>query len=179
MEVKIHINDPILRCYFIARFPEGEDGRCIVGTRSLIGMSITNLVSHSDRVTISDDDDESIVLIRLTKSKLNDKHRDKALYLTDDAHEQIITTLKKEYDTEFEQFCTVAQSSDLKIKDAIEAFIEHYNLCSVFGGDIDTLKKRNYRFARVARDKMCGKLRKKAEHNARIIREIIKSHAPA
>lgn len=174
MELLLHIKDPILRCYFIGRFPRQDDGRCLVDTRSLTGMGITNLVSHAERVIPSDGmPDESAVPIRLSRSKYSDSHRGKALFLTADAEAQINATLKREFDNDFTAFCSTARVCGFQVKDAIEAFIQQYQMDILFHGDIETLKKKFYRYECSTRNQLYETLRQKANYAARKVREAM------
>lgn len=174
MELLLHIKDPILRCYFIGRFPRQDDGHCLVDTRSLTGMAITNLVSHAERVMPSEvGADDTAVPIRLSRSKYSDRHRGKALLLTPDAEAQINTTLKREFDNDFTAFCSTARVCGFQVKDAIEAFIQEYRMDTLFHGDIETLKKRFYRYEVSTRKELYEQLRQKANYAARKVRQVM------
>lgn len=178
MELLLHIKDPILRCYFVGRFPKQDDGWCLVDTRGLIGMAITNLVSHADRVEPSGSNtDESAVPVHLSRSKYSDPHRGKALFLTPGAEAQINATLKREFDNDFTAFCSTARVCGFQVKDAIEAFIQQYQLGEFFHGDIETLKKKFYRYECASRSELHETLRQKANYAVRKVREIMNKAA--
>lgn len=179
MELTLHIKDPILRCYFIGRFPMQDDGCCLVDSRSLTGMSICNLASHSERVipSIVENDDGTAVRIRLSRSKFTDPHRGKSLYLTLPAESQINVTLKREFDTDFTAFCSTARVCGFQVKDAIEAFIQEYRMDVLFCGDIETLKKKFYRYERSTRTELYESLRQKANYAVRKVRRIMSKAA--
>lgn len=174
MELLLHIKDPILRCYFVGRFPRQDDGYCLVDSRSLTGMAITSLVSHADRILPSaPDPDDSAVAIRLSRSKYSDPHRGKALFLTPHAEAQINATLKREFDNDFTAFCSTARVCGFQVKDAIEAFIHEYGMETLFRGDIETLKKKFYRYEVSTRTQLHETLRQKANYAVRKVRRIM------
>lgn len=174
MELTLHIKDPILRYYFVGRFTKQDDGYCLVDTRSLTGMVITSLVSHVDKIVPSTSDaDETSVAVRLSRSKYSDAHRGKFLVLTPNAEAQINATLKREFDNDFTAFCSTARVCGFQVKDAIEAFIQEYGMETLFRGDIETLKKKFYRYEVSTRTQLHETLRQKANYAVRKVRRIM------
>lgn len=161
MELKLHIPDPILRSFFMGRFPRHGDGH-LVDSRSVTGLVISSLVTHPataipDESSIAADE----VIIYLPRSRYNVAHRNKYLVLSRSAEAKINAVLKQEFDMLLTSFCTDAKLCGFKVKTIIELFIDKYQL-DLFDGDIDTLKKRYYRYELAALEKLREKLRQKA-----------------
>ena len=175
MEIRLHIPDPILRSYFCGRFPAHEDG-FRVDTRNLVGLALSTLATRAGGLKELDQTEDDPVTVYLSKSKYNDEHRGKILYLSRAAEAKVNAILRQEFDTTFTSFCTDAKICGFKIKDIIEAFIVEYQL-DLFEGDIETLKKRYYRYELSTLKKLREKLRQKAYYAVKRARKIMNSAA--
>lgn len=60
-----------------------------------------------------------------------------------------------------------------QVKDAIEAFIQEYGMETLFHGDIETLKKKFYRYEVSTRTQLHETLRQKANYAVRKVRRIM------
>lgn len=190
MEVKLHIPDPILRSFFMGRYPKHEEGY-LVDMNSITGSVICSLISIGYRQdipprmkSISDFDsgtkiepspedrlrfesdwkhkvESETVKVYLSRSKINDRFRNKPLYFSKDAECKINSVLRNEFDTTFTSFCSKHEVCGFKVKETIEMFIAEYDL-DIFEGEIETLKKRFYRWELKELEKLREKLCKKA-----------------
>lgn len=174
MEIRLHIPDPILRSYFCGRFPAHHDG-FLVDTRNLVGLALSTLAVRAENRQVPASGEDAVV-VYLSKSKHNDEHRGKALYLSRAAEAKVNAILRQEFNTTFTAFCTDAKVCGFMIKDIIEAFIAEYQL-DLFEGDIETLKKRYYRYELAALEKLREKLRQKAYYAVKRARKIMNNAA--
>lgn len=145
MEVKIHIKDPILRAYLNGLFTAREDGSYVLNTDSLTGTVICSLVQAEDYPTPDERDQKDMVTFRLPRSRNFQRFRGRSLYLSRQAEYSVNKVLRREFDLNLDACCTEARNAGALLADAIEAFIVANNMDRLFGGSIETLKKRFYR----------------------------------
>lgn len=145
MEVKIHIKDPILRCYLNGLFTLRDDGGYVVNNDTLTGTVICSLVQAVDYPSLEERDQKDVVTLHLPRSRSYDRFRGRSLYLPPNAELAINRVLRREFDTNLDASCTEARMAGAKLADAIEAFIVSNRMDQLFEGSIETVKKRFYR----------------------------------
>lgn len=145
MDIEIYIKDELLRAYLPGLF-ERDGDLFIASDKTLTGTAICSLIKPCSAIRRHvQHGREGIVAFRLAKSDYNAELLGRHLYLSPTSEAMIITSLRREFETNFNAFCTDHQQSGLKLKDAIELFIIENQMDEFFEGDIDTLKKRAYR----------------------------------
>lgn len=146
MDIEIYIKDQLLRAYLPGLF-ERDGNMFIASDKSLTGAVICALVKTSPipRRHVQHGR-EGIVAFRLAKSDYNVDLLDRHLHLTPTSEARIIKVLRREFETNFNAFIVDHKQSGINLKEAIELFIIENQMELFFEGDIDTLKKRAYRY---------------------------------
>lgn len=148
MEIEIKITDPILRIYVNGLF-EKRDGLPFVNDATLTGIIICSLIKTRDTQYVHPDRQkypDQFVRFRLSESNYNYHLRDKFLYLSPTDEARINVTLSREFNMNLKVHCADCLTMGIKLKDALDMFMFDNHMDDYFSGDIETLKKRQYRY---------------------------------
>lgn len=178
MNISIRIKDPLLRAYLHGLFELKQSGVFIVNMNTFTGSVICALAKPCEHPYKHPyQNDRTVVEFELPQSTYTTELRNKFLYLTASAESKINAVLQKEFECNFITFCVQGKTIGLQLKDTIEQFMVENQMDEFFLGEIDTLKKRQYRYNLSIMRKTQEKLRQKVYYALR--RSIKSQHTPA
>lgn len=140
--VKLPIFNPIHRNWLYGKFRQELNTPLILDRFQELGRYIGSWVRYGDTPKIHTEDNciEIVVPTRIARSA--DKH---FLHILKEDVQKINDHIAEQYDFDFDRYYHSGIKQDFMQKDVIEAFIISRNLIPFFNGEIETIKKREYR----------------------------------
>lgn len=170
MIVLIDIKKPMLRDYLNYLFAyEGE--AFSVFRNNTFGKALCAKVRKSD-LPVRHQESDQTVRIRLPHSKSIRSHKNHFLYYSTEDQLQLNDLLDVLFTIDFESYYHLGLSLGMMQKEVIQQFILSRKLVGMIG-DIETLKKRQYRREKNALEKLQNHLLQKIYYRDRVIKRTI------
>lgn len=172
MIVLIDIQKPYLREYLNYLFAY-ENGSYSVFRHEDFGKALCAMVSKSD-IPVPYDRTDKTVQLQLPSTKSIRSHRNHFLYYTVEDQHKLNDLLEVLFNIDFQRYYQVGISLKIQQKDVIHQFIVTRKLVSMIG-EVETLKKRQYRREKKAIEKLQNSLLQKIYYQDRIIKNTIQA----
>lgn len=172
MFVLIDIKKPMLREYLQSQFAY-ENEALSVFRHNTFGKALCAMVSKSD-IPVRHETTASTIRIRLPNTKSIRSHRNHFLYYTNEDQLKLNDLLESLFEIDFESYYQAGIRLGMMQKDVIHNFIIARKLVSMIG-DVETLKKREYRKSKNAIEKLANHLTQKIHYRDRIIKSTIQN----
>jgi len=172
MIVLIDIQKPMLREYFNYLFAH-ENGAYSVFRHNEFGKALCAMVSKSD-LPVKHQESAKTIRIRLPNTKTIRTHRNHFLHYTVEDQHKLNDLLEVLFEIDFWRYYYAGLSLDMQQKDVIHNFIVSRRLVSMIG-EVETLKKRQYRNERKAIEKLQKHLLQKVWYRDRIIKKTLET----
>ncbi|HWK58122.1 MAG TPA: hypothetical protein VNQ80_12320 [Parapedobacter sp.] len=170
MIVLIDIKKPMLREYLHSQFAYESDAFSVF-RHNTFGKALCALVSKSD-LPVKHEPSEKTIRIRLPNTKSIRSHRNHFLYYTTEDQLKLNDLLDSLFDIDFESYYQAGIRLGMMQKDVIHNFIINRKLVSMIG-DVETLKKRQYRKQRNDLEKLSNHLLQKIHYRDRLIKSTL------
>lgn len=170
MKVLIDIKSPIYREYLNYLFAY-ENEAFSVFRHNTFGKALCSMVSKSD-LPVKHPVTDKTVTLRLPKTKTIRSHRNHFLHYTIEDQHKLNDLLDVIFTTDFEFHYNKGIALGMMQKDVIHQFIVTRKLVKMVG-DVETLKKRQYRREKNNIEKLQNHLLQKIWYRERIIKSII------
>lgn len=170
MIVLIDIKKPMLREYLHSQFAY-ESEAFSVFRHNTFGKALCAMVSKSD-LPVKHPQSDQTVRIRLPNTKSIRSHRNHFLYYTTEDQLKLNDMLDAFFDIDFESYYQAGIRLGMMQKDVIHNFIVQRKLVSMIG-EVETLKKRQYRKEKNAIEKVANHLLQKIHYRDRIIKSTL------
>lgn len=172
MIVLIDIKKSYLRDYLNYLFAY-ENGSYSVFRHNDFGKALCALVSKSDTI-VRHPVNENTVRLLLPKTRSIKSHRNHFLHYTVEDQLKLNDLLEVLFNIDFERYYHMGIQLGLQQKDVIHDFIVSRRLATMVG-DVETLKKRQYRKEQKAIEKMKNHLLQKIWYRDRVIKTTIEN----
>ena len=172
MIVLIDIKNPLLREYLHSQFAY-EGSAFSIFRHNTFGKALCAMVRKSDLPVPHTITDRTIKL-RLPNTKSIRSHRNHFLYYTVEDQLKLNDLLEALFEIDFDKYYLVGLRMGMQQKDVIHNFILSRKLVSMIG-DVETLKKRQYRKEKNALQKATNHLLQKVHYRDRIIKNTIET----
>jgi hypothetical protein len=168
--VKLPIFNPIHRNFLYGQFRQDLESPIVLDRNQDLGSYISSWIRYADTPKIHDNETciDVVAPIRVTRSA--DKH---FLNFTKEDVQKINDHIKAIYELDRERFFYSGLKQEYLQKDIIEAYIISRNLTPFFNGDIETIKKREYREEVNLLKKMANKMRMQAYRKSKRIDSMV------
>ena len=141
--VKLPIFNPVHRNWLYGKFRQELKTPLILDRYQDLGAYIGSWVRYGDTPKLHSNDENCIEIVVPTRiARSADKH---FLNILKEDVQKINDHIAEKYDFDFDTFYHSGIKQGFQQKDVIEAFIISRNLIPFFNGEIETIKKREYR----------------------------------
>jgi len=170
--VKLPIFNPIHRNFLYGLFRQELETPIVLDRNQDLGAYISSWIRYADTPKIHDNEMCVDVVAPIRISRSADKH---FLNFSKEDVQKINDHIKSVYEFDRDRFIYSGSKQDYQQKDVIEAYIISRKLIPFFNGDIETIKKREYREEINLLKKMANNMRLQAYRKAKRIDLVVSS----
>jgi len=170
MIVLIDIKKPMIREYLHSQFAYEADAFSVF-RHNTFGKALCAMVSKSD-LPVKHEQSDKTIRIRLPNTKSIRSHRNHFLYYTNEDQLKLNDLIESLFEIDFESYYQAGIRWGMMQKDVIHNFIIQRKLVSMIG-DVETLKKRQYRKEKNAIEKVTNHLLQKIHYRDRLIKSAL------
>lgn len=172
MIVLLDIKKPMHREYLNYLFAY-EGNAFSVFRNNEFGKALCSKVRKAD-FPVKHQESPHTVRLRLPQSRAIRTHRNHFLYYSTEDQHQLNDLLDVLFNIDFESYYHIGIEMGLMQKEVIQNFIISRKLVSMIG-DVETLKKRQYRKEKNTLEKLQNKLLQKIHYRDRLIKKTLQS----